>query len=278
MFHLKAEGSAQIHKIFKQTARAAVIALFCMSTLVEGATVYSSTFSDLSNVGVVGGIIGSGADVGIGPGGGPWKGTYQGIDLPLPFPDFLAPTLSISNSGGFGGTGSATIADVIGADLGILGIVNNFGWFSVDTGLTYQPNSSYTLSVNVLRGGAISDLSLLTLANTGVGIALTDDAGVVATSTAISSLISLEILDADWYRLRLQYETGDVVPTGNIGIRLFDNPTSLITTDLLSGVSFSNVVLDEVVTPEPSTSMMFLLGLAGVGFAGYRKRRQVPTV
>lgn len=241
--------------------------LLAISLLIGGSTAsatttFVSTFDDPGNVGTVGGggLLGSsGSDVPIGS--GPWKGTYNGI-LGLVAP----PTLTISNSGGFGGTGSGEIADLAGVGA-VGGIVNNSGWFFIDTGVAWAPTTSYRLSVDVYTGGVISNAAVLSAA--GVGAALTDAAdNPVISSTDPTALLSLQILTGDWYRLSLDYTSGGSVPGSNIGIRLFDAPTDLLTADLLATVRFSNVTLEEV--PEPGYTA--LLAILLVVLAAMRER------
>ena len=148
------------------TRAASLIGLLCLfsSAGFAGSVLYTSTFSDPNNVGSVGGglLNPSKSDIAINK--GPWDGTFQGILGVL-----APPSLQISTTGGYTG-GSATVDGIAGVQ--VLGnTVNNPGWFYTDTGVAYQANTQYTLSVDVNVGGLLNNLSVLS--NAGVGIGLT---------------------------------------------------------------------------------------------------------
>jgi hypothetical protein len=234
----------------------AVLALSNIAT--ANTIIFTSTFSDPNNVGTIGGSLLSGSATDVLIHDGPWRGTYHGI-LSL----LAAPSLAISTTGGttggqatISGTtgGQATISGVAGVNLLGLGLTNNYGWFYQNTGVAYQPNTGYLLTADVSVGAALASVDLLS--TSGVGIALTYGSdNIVARSTDAGALLSVDLLPDDTtYRVQLAFITGDTAPTGNIGIRLYDQPSGLLTVDLLDSASFSNVRLEEFVpTPEPAT-------------------------
>ncbi len=232
---------------------------FSVALLLVGpavaANIFTSNFSDPNNVGSVGGglLSGSASDVAINE--GPWLGTYYGIAGVL-----AAPTLSIIPAGGTTG-GAGVITGVLGVELLGLGLVNNYGWFYQDTGLSFKANSVYTLSADVSVGQILANVNLLS--TDGVGIALTAGGDIpVASSTDVGALLSIQLLPSTtYYHMTMTFQTGATPPTGTIGVRLFDKPDGLLTVSLFSGATFSNVQLDETdAVPEPAT-----LALAGVG-------------
>ncbi len=233
-------------------------AVTVLSSAAFPGTIFTSTFSDPNNVGEIGGGIlsGSASDVAINQ--GPWDGTYHGIATLL-----AAPELTVSTTGGFSG-GSGTISGIVGVNLLGLGLTNNYGWFFQQTSLTYNANTLYTLTADISTGGVINPLSLLS--NDGVGISLTNNGdNVTAASTDPGAILSLIALSGNFYQATLQFQTGATAPTGDIGIRLFDEPTGLLTANLLSAVTFSNVNLGATATPEPATMALSGLGLVLVG-------------
>lgn len=229
-------------KLFAQTGSRATIAstgasLLCAlfvagtvltlprATFAAAITVPNGDFSSTPNNGSIGsGVIGGS---GSGPiGVGPWDGNYSGV-LGLLAP----PALTIANQ-------RATLAGLAGIDL--LGIANNSGFFSQDLNEAFTANRRYLLSANIDAG---YPLSLGVLNDSNAGLALTDD-GVVVASTASSSNISLSLLSGTSYRLTLEYSTS-ASASGNIGVRLFAMPQNLVTADLLTSVSFSDVALSQ---------------------------------
>ncbi|MHC5544564.1 PEP-CTERM sorting domain-containing protein, partial [Singulisphaera rosea] len=190
-------------------------------------------------------------------GSGPWSGTYNGT-LGILAP----PSLTI-------GSGAATISGVVGLNVLGLGLTNNNGYFSQTLGQTYAANATYTLSADVNAGATLS-LGLLQSRN--VGIALTSNGSDVAsTSTAGAGLVTLTPLGSNNYTLQLTFTTGSTPPTGNIGIRLFDQPTGLLTANLFPSATFDNITLTAV--PEPTSVGLLGIGLVGLCFATKRYRR-----
>ncbi len=237
-------------------------------TVGYSATVFSSDFSDSNNVGQVGGGLFSGAasDVQIGT-SGPWHGTYNGILGAL-----AAPKLEVKTTGGFTG-GSGTIDNLLGLNL-LGGLTDNSGWFFADTGLLYLPNTQYTLSANVFIGGIINNVSVLSNAGVGIGLTHAGD-NVVAATTDPAALLSLSLLSANFYRLSMTFTTGGTAPSGNIGVRLFDQPQGLAQASLISSVTFSNVQLDASAIPEPSTELLGGCALIALGL--WKRRRDSRT-
>jgi hypothetical protein len=208
-------------------------------------------------------------------GSGPWTGTYTAVAGLL-----LPPQLTISTTGGepSGGYGSIT---GIASGLNILtsNIVDSGGQFSQTLPVSYLANTTYTLSVNV-DAGSVLGAGVLSLANGGVGIGLTNGGNDLADTTENGQIVSLSLLSGTNYNVVLDFTTGAVAPTGDIGVRLFDMPSGVAQANLLGGVAFSGVQLSELAqssVPEPSSNMMVLLGGGLCGFAVMReKSRRKP--
>ena len=228
-------------------------------------------FTAAGNIGTIGGgLINSGTDVTIGS--GPWAGSFSGIVGTI-----LPPTLAISTSGGFGGGGSATISGIAGVN--VLGtVVNNTGNFLESTGTAFVTGQMYQLTADV---NVSSLLTLSALTGSGVGISLlangTGGPTVASTLTAGPTFVNLTLLGGTTYQLTLDY-TATGAATGNIGISLFDSPSSLLTANLFQSATFSHVGLQAV--PEPPAIGFLgigLLGLVGMGLC-CRRHSAVPSV
>ena len=232
----------------------------------------NGNFTNAANNGSVGGglLTTDGSSI---IGSGPWSGTWDAV-LGLLAPPLL--TVSDSAGGGF-----ANISGV--AAVNVLGVVDNGGYFSQTlTGTAYLPNTIYTLSADV---DPDSLLSASVLAADGVGIALTGAGGTTLASNIDGHLLTLSLLSGTDYRLVIQFLTGAVAPTGDIGIRLFDTPTALASATLLDSVTFRNVTLDASpigggggAAPEPGAFAQTGLGLMTVSFLVLRFRKKKATV
>jgi hypothetical protein len=238
-------------------------------------TVPNGDFTVAGNAGTIGGgpLGGSGTDVTIGS--GPWAGSFAAIAALL-----LPPSLNISTTGGLGGGGSATISGIAG--INVLGSpVSNSGNFLESTGTAFSSlgtNNFLELTADV----SVSSLvTLSALTGSGVGISLlangTGGPTVASTLTAGPSFVHLTLLSGTTYQLTLGYSaTG--AETGNIGISLFDSPSSLLTANLFGTAVFSHVSLQAI--PEPP-AIGFLgigvLGLVGMGLCRGR-HSAVPRV
>jgi hypothetical protein len=220
-------------------------------------------FSSTTNVGTISGtlIAPNGTDVAIGS-TGPWVGNYTGI-LGL----LLPPALTISNTGGFGGTGSATISGI--ASVNVLGILYNSGSFFESTGSTFTTGQLYQLTADV---NVSSVLTLNALASSGVGISLLNGSGttLASSTTAAPAFVNLTLLSGTTYQLTLDYQA-TAAATGNIGISLFDAPTNLVTATLFGSATFSNISLAAV--PEPTPIAFLGIGLLGLVVIGLCRRR-----
>ncbi len=257
--------------------RVLLVALFAAAVpaFADTIVVPNGNFTNSANNGEIGGtLIGSGSGT---IGSGPWGGTYNGIVAGL----LLAPELTINDQPG-GGT--ATISGVAGVN--VLGnLLDNSGWFQQDLGAgnVYLPNTVYTLSA-VVDADAL--LSISALDSYGAGIALLNGGNVLASTTNPGSAlvnISLFGVNPDDYQITLSFTTGAVAPTGNIGIRLYDDPSGLATANVLQSLTFSNVNLTDSpvggnggsATPEPSecvlTGLAMILMVSGWRYA-QRKR------
>jgi hypothetical protein len=241
--------------------------LFLAGNATASTLIFSSNFTDPNNAGTVGGGLLTPSASGVNINQGPWTGTYNGI-----FGVLAPPSLTISTTGGVTG-GSATVDGIAGINVGIL--VNNSGWFQVDTGINYLANTSYSLMVNITSTGLIGNLSAL--ATEGVGIGLTAGGNtLVGTSNDPGALVALSILSSNVDQLTYQFVTGAVAPSGQIGIRLFDAPSGLLTANLLKDITFSNVALSTdpaSSVPEPSTMALAGLSILGLAARQYRLRR-----
>lgn len=207
-------------------AIAAGLLLVAGSAMAASITVPNGNFSNSANNGSIGGgLIGGSGSAAIGS--GPWHGTYAGV-LGLLAP----PQLTIT-------TGYATIGGLAGVN--VLGIVSNNGYFSQTLGDTYAANSVYVLGADIDAG---SPLDAGVLNDSNAGLALTDGATTILASTANSSNVSLVLLSGTRYHLTLQYTTG-AIAGGNIGLQLFAMPQNLVTANLLTSVSFSNITLSQ---------------------------------
>lgn len=108
-------------------------------------------------------------------------------------------------------------------------------------GQYFQPNTAYTLQVDVRDGG------LLSLVDSGPKIALTAGDDIVASSANPSLLTILNCTD-HFDTWSLTFITGQVVPAGLIGIEL--SVKTLV--GVATTVSFDNVRLDATAIPSPA--------------------------
>jgi hypothetical protein len=208
-------------------AFAAFFALFTSVAIAAPLTIANGDFFDAGNFGSVGGgLLGaSGVDVPIGA--GPWTGSYAGV-LGLLAP----PTLTIS-------TGQANIDGLAAAN--VLGILNNGGYFSQTLATNYQPQTRYTLAVEVDSGTTL-DASLLAGGN--FGIALRSGTTTLASSaTSPPQLVSLTGLGGTSYLLTMLFDTNDTI-SGAVDVQLFAQPQGLTGISLLPSVAFAAVSLD----------------------------------
>jgi hypothetical protein len=267
-FTLKQQnGSSSIaaQRSHRSYCRPAILAmclsLFSFPSFSTTIPVQNRDFTSQPNTGTIGGsLAGTPFD---GPiGSGPWNGSASGILNVV-----ATPTLTISKTGGAVSGGSATIEGIVNTS-STGPVVSNSGFFDQTPKKTYDPNSTYTLTAYVSSNSFTnSDL----LASDGVGIALSNGANIlVSSTTADPSLVSLSLFSGNTYKLALTYITASNAPAGNINVELFDDPNGLASAHVFSSVSFSNVDLSEAntsATPEPATFAlpgMVLLGLGAI--------------
>ena len=224
---------------------------FAISAQAGPIFVPNGDFSSAGNAGSIGGgaIGGSAVDMGIGADPGPWTGSYSGV-LGLLAP----PVLTIDDA-----ALSATISGLAG--INVAGIVSNQGYFSQTLPAAYQPDTRYTIGVDI-DAGELLGLGALSAAN--VGIALRSEGSVLsASTTAAAELVSLNPLDGTAYRLTLIHDTG-ASPSGDIDIQLFNQPQGLLTLDLLASISFGNVTLNAGAITDATTELL-VVGLGSQG-------------
>lgn len=197
---------------------------FSTSSIAAPITVPNGDFSNSANDGQIGGGLIGGSGRGV-IGTGPWNGTYKGVASLL-----APPLLTIGNH-------EATISGLLGVN--VLGIVDNSGYFSQSLTTAYEANEHYVLTANVDASVPLN----VGILNTGnAGIALTQGTNVLAATGTTGAIVSLSLLSGTRYKLTLAYDTGATV-SGNIGVRLFAKPQNLVTANLLTAVSFTNVTL-----------------------------------
>lgn len=225
---------------FVSALSGALALLACGSAAAGIVSVPNGDFSQTDNAGTVGGglLTPSATDVAIGSSGGPWKGNYFGALGVL-----APPQLTID-----AGAGSATIAGVLG--ISALGIVTNGGYFNQVLPQAFEATKRYTVWTDISTGDVLS-LDLLHSTNTGVALR---SGGSVVASSATSGLVDLTLLDSDTYRLTLVYDTPAAV-SGNVDLVLFDQPSGLLTADLLGSVSFGHVGLNVGAITDATTQM-----------------------
>lgn len=167
--------------------------------------------------------------------GGPWEARTFGIAGLI-----AAPELTISPNGA--ANGFCRISALAMVNLLNLGLLANRAFVSQTLQETGEAYTLYTLEADVDSSSA---LSLTALARAGVGIGLTIGGTQVASSlTSTGEFLSLELLSATRYRLKLRYATGETPPAGRIGIRLFAGEGSgLVQASVLTEVVFDNVSL-----------------------------------
>ena len=248
------------------------LALVLVSLLIHCAALASvipipnGDFSDPSNNGSVGGgLIGdTGSNVTIGS--GPWTATYSGVVGLL-----APPTVTI-------GSGKGTISGIAGA--GAISAVDNSAFFFQTLAVGFTANTTYTLTADITSSQPLT----LTLLSTGnAGIALTGTSGTLAsTANTDPSLIGLTDLGSNTTEVTLQFTTGAVAPSGNIGIQLFAQPNGVLNANLLPSVSFDNVTLDAVPTvPESNTTGCASFALCALAVAVHhvrQRKRQLANV
>ncbi len=197
---------------------------FSTTSIAAPIAIPNGDFSNTANNGHIGGglIGGSGSAV---IGNGPWNGTYTGAANLL-----APPLLTIKNQ-------EATISGLLG--INVLGIVDNSGYFSQSLTNAYEANEHYVLTTDV---DASVPLNVGVLNSANAGIALTQGTTVLAATGTTGSIVSLTLLNGTRYKLTLAYDTGAAV-SGNIGVQLFAKPQNLVTANLLTGISFTNVTL-----------------------------------
>jgi Bacterial Ig-like domain (group 1) len=218
---------------------AAAAALLTLSLCASAAPipVPNGNFTVVANNGTIGGGLIGGSNTAVLVGGGPWRGTYAGIAALL-----APPTLTI-------GAGRATVGGLAGVN--VLGIVDNSGEFVQDLGVAAAPNRHYVMQADIDAGAAL-DLGVLNTGNAGLGIS----AGPVSLGTTLDTTpgaVSLSLLSATTYHVVLCHDTGPSV-SGNLSLHLFAHPRNLVTVDLLTSASFSNVSLtSSVINPVASS-------------------------
>jgi hypothetical protein len=184
---------------------------------------------------------------------GSWNVSRTGIGTLL---SPTAPAMSLEASG-FATDGSQIAA------VRYLANVAATATFSQTLAVSFQPNTVYQLEADIGTGGLASVLAI------NSGMRLKAGATTVA-SGADGTLISLLDLGPDFDRYCIQFTTGAVAPSGNIGIELFGG--GLVAA--VSGLAFDNVTLTATPVPEPSTIALGAVALAGLGMCVTRRLRR----
>lgn len=168
--------------------------------------------------------------------------------------------------------GQGVIGYGLGASLGgLLGLEmpDSYLWQPM-SGVSYAPNTTYTFAVDVEAG---SLLNVTAFGNRGFGIGLTTEATTsspgtfLADSLSSPSLLSISLVSGTTQRLVLSYTTGEVAPTGDIGIAVFGGRGSqalsvaLLNDYRVDNASFSTAAGPAAV-PEPSAALLLAGGLA----------------
>ncbi|MEO7199116.1 MAG: Ig-like domain-containing protein [Dokdonella sp.] len=209
---------------YANIAAAGVFALSMGAATASSITVPNGDFSLAANNGSIGGGLVGGS--GSGPiGAGPWGGNYLGA-LALLAP----PTLTI-------GSGKASVNGLL--SINVAGLINNGAYFQQQMATTWQAEKRYTLRATLDTGAT---LTLGALSSGNGGIALANGGTRLAASTS-SSNVSLDLISGTAYQLTLVYQSGTAV-SGNIGIQLFNEPTGVLSANLLNGLAFDDIQLD----------------------------------
>jgi hypothetical protein len=197
---------------------------------------------------------------------GPWTLSSSGIVIVPSVLQLAAPSVSVNDGGSplvgrIGGLASLGLGD------------NNSASISQVTGYTFIEGHTYTFSTQVSSGSALS-LGLLSLNNSGVGIAITGNGTDVANSRTESNplLVNLSLLSGseDTYVLSLSYTATSVTAGQTIGVRLFAGEGSnLASASILSNTIFDNATL----IPETNSGVLILSALGGIMLLRRHQRR-----
>ncbi len=206
------------------------------TALATPVIVPNGDFSDTANNGSIGGgLLG---DSGSGQiANGPWFGTYAGVVGLL-----APPVLSIS-------PGQAAISNI---GVVVLGIANS-GDFSQTLAAQFVPLKHYVLAADVAVGTSLLGISVLT--NGNVGLALTNSSTTISSSQSSPTIDITGPSSTNTYHVALGYDSSGS-DSGSIGVELFSNPTSVLAANLLSQVTFSNVILTQAPVPALPPSLI----------------------
>ncbi len=177
---------------------------------------------------------------------GAWSYTRTGV---------LPATLTDVTFGSWGAASDGSNAAQLTFLVGALATVSLFQ----DTGVTFAPNSIYTLTFDVDQ---VSPVALLSGGS----------ASIFAGGTEVATLSGgslLDLLDGSgpMHTFSLQYITGETAPVGNIGIGFTAGGVLEV---LGSGLVVDNVRLDVTPVPEPSGAL--LIAAAGIWVLAARRR------
>lgn len=131
-----------------------------------------------------------------------------------------------------------------------------------DTGVSFLPNSIYTLSFD------IDQRSVANLLN-GASASIFEGSNVVA-SVSGGSLLTLLDGSGPLQPVSFQYTTGAVAPSGNVGIGFSAGGVAEV---LGAGLIIDNVRLDVVPVPEPGTALMIAMAGGWLHIISRRRRR-----
>lgn len=161
----------------------------------------------------------------------------------------------------FGASGLATNGSNVAELQFLAGVLANVGIFQ-NTGVSFLPNSIYTLSFD------IDQRSVASLLN-GASAALYEGTNVVASMSG-GSLLTLLDGSGGLQPVSFQYTTGAVAPSGTIGIGFSAGGVAEV---LGAGLIIDNVRLDVVPVPEPGTALMIAMAGGWLHLVSRRRRR-----
>ncbi len=141
--------------------------------------------------------------------------------------------------------------------------VGTSGSISQDLGASFTANTRYILNANL---GLLNTASALS----SFGMQITAGGVPIATRNN-GTILSLLVNSNQLYNVSLIFDTGSTPPTGDVGVRFFqDSLAGVAGAYLVDNVSFSTVAA----VPEPASVGLILLSGVGISVAWYRHHRK----